>query len=205
MATNRRHVENERPDDASSSNGSVPTTIVLNESPTGPPAEPEITEPVSRPRKPSNPPLSSNRTRHSSVSGVNAWRHGRPVPPIIVNDPDDAVAMKRARNSLRTRRFRGPNDQRMNELEEKIINTPGGSGAHPIWTDGPKPHQPCGNCCRTKSKCDFAKPCRRCVEHVLTCVYDPGASKFTGSNPASGILPTTNGIGIDYGGLQGSL
>ncbi|KAK2049176.1 bZIP transcription factor [Colletotrichum somersetense] len=56
----------------------------------------------------------SGSARHSSVSGVNSRRRDKPLPPIIVEDPNDTVAMKR-------RRSRGENSQvgrRARSLEE---------------------------------------------------------------------------------------
>lgn len=59
-------------------------------------------------------------TRHSSVSGVNSRRRDKPLPPIIIEDPGDVVAMKRARNTLAARKSRERKAQRFEELEEKI-------------------------------------------------------------------------------------
>lgn len=67
-------------------------------------------------RKSGNSPSS----RHSSVSGVNSRRRDKPLPPIIVEDPHDTVAMKRARNTLAARKSRERKAQRLEELEEKI-------------------------------------------------------------------------------------
>ena len=58
--------------------------------------------------------------RHSSVSGVNSRRRDKPLPPIIIEDPSDTVAMKRARNTLAARKSRERKAQRLDELEEKI-------------------------------------------------------------------------------------
>jgi general control protein GCN4 len=58
--------------------------------------------------------------RHSSVSGVNSRRRDKPLPPIIVEDPHDTVAMKRARNTLAARKSRERKAQRLDELEERI-------------------------------------------------------------------------------------
>lgn len=82
------------------------------------PEELEVTEPTSNHhrRKSSTSPS----TRHSSVAGVNSRRRDKPLPPIIVDDPSDVVAMKRARNTLAARKSRERKAQRMEELEEKI-------------------------------------------------------------------------------------
>lgn len=58
--------------------------------------------------------------RHSSVAGVNSRRRDKPLPPIIVEDPSDTIAMKRARNTLAARKSRERKAQRFDELEEKI-------------------------------------------------------------------------------------
>ncbi|KAL6866610.1 hypothetical protein J3F83DRAFT_740476 [Trichoderma novae-zelandiae] len=59
-------------------------------------------------------------TRHSSVSGVNSRRRDKPLPPIIVEDANDTIAMKRARNTLAARKSRERKAQRFEELEERI-------------------------------------------------------------------------------------
>jgi len=58
--------------------------------------------------------------QHSSVSGVGSRRRDKPLPPIIVEDPSDVVAMKRARNTLAARKSRERKAQRVEELEERI-------------------------------------------------------------------------------------
>jgi hypothetical protein len=79
----------------------------------------EVTEPaVSHRRKSAgNSPPSG---RHSSVSGVNSRRRDKPLPPIIIEDPSDVVAMKRARNTLAARKSRERKALRFDELEERI-------------------------------------------------------------------------------------
>lgn len=86
------------------------------------PADLEITETDSLPRRKSSnsPPSSHSHGRHSSVSGVNPRRRDKPLPPIIVDDPNDTVAMKRARNTLAARKSRERKAQKLEELEEKI-------------------------------------------------------------------------------------
>ncbi|KAI0506428.1 hypothetical protein F5B22DRAFT_650820 [Xylaria bambusicola] len=46
---------------------------------------------------------STNRTRYSSPFDAYARRRGRALPPMVVDDPNDTAAMKRARNTLATR------------------------------------------------------------------------------------------------------
>ncbi|KAL2755858.1 hypothetical protein ACRALDRAFT_1064160 [Sodiomyces alcalophilus JCM 7366] len=58
--------------------------------------------------------------RHSSVAGVGSRKRDKPLPPIIVDDPTDTVAMKRARNTLAARKSRERKAQRFEELEERI-------------------------------------------------------------------------------------
>jgi hypothetical protein len=59
-------------------------------------------------------------SRPSSVAGVNSRRRDKPLPPIIIEDPSDTVAMKRARNTLAARKSRERKAARLDELEEKI-------------------------------------------------------------------------------------
>jgi len=58
--------------------------------------------------------------RHSSVSGVNSRNRNKPLPPIVVEDPHDTIAMKRARNTLAARKSRERKAQKLEDLEEKI-------------------------------------------------------------------------------------
>ena len=57
---------------------------------------------------------------HSSISGVKSRKRDQPLPPIIVDDPNDTVAMKRARNTLAARKSRQRKMQRFDELEDRI-------------------------------------------------------------------------------------
>lgn len=58
--------------------------------------------------------------RHSSVAGVTSRKRDKPLPPIVVEDPDDPTAMKRARNTLAARKSRQRKALRFEELEERI-------------------------------------------------------------------------------------
>ncbi|QLI67750.1 Cross-pathway control protein 1 [Metarhizium brunneum] len=69
-------------------------------------------------KKATNSPTSSGR--HSSVAGVGSRKRDKPLPPIIVEDPRDTVAMKRARNTLAARKSRERKAQRFDELEDRI-------------------------------------------------------------------------------------
>lgn len=62
-------------------------------------------------------PTSGN---HASVAGVNSRKRDKPLPPIIVDDPNDTIAMKRARNTLAARKSRQRKMQKMEELEDQI-------------------------------------------------------------------------------------
>jgi hypothetical protein len=77
-----------------------------------------VTRPLSSRRKSANSPPTS--TRHSSVSGVAARKRDKPLPPIVVEDPSDITAMKRARNTLAARKSRERKAQRFEDLEERI-------------------------------------------------------------------------------------
>ncbi|KAK7942881.1 Cross-pathway control 1 [Apiospora aurea] len=94
-------------------------TPALDDSPIDKSEDLEVVEPAPLPRRKSaNSPTSHGR--HSSVSGVNSRRRDKPLPPIIVDDPSDNIAMKRARNTLAARKSRERKAQRFDELEEKI-------------------------------------------------------------------------------------
>ena len=73
----------------------------------------------SKPRKPTGSPPSGSG-RHSAISGVSSRRRDKPLPPIVVEDASDVVAMKRARNTLAARKSRERKAQRVEDLEEKI-------------------------------------------------------------------------------------
>lgn len=57
---------------------------------------------------------------HSSIAGVGARKRDKPLPPIIVEDPNDTVAMKRARNTLAARKSRQRKMAKFEELEDEI-------------------------------------------------------------------------------------
>jgi len=60
--------------------------------------------------------------RHSSISGVNSRRRDKPLPPIVIDDPSDQTAMKRARNTLAARKSRDRKARRFEDLESEISN-----------------------------------------------------------------------------------
>jgi len=62
----------------------------------------------------------STSAKASSTSGVAARKRNQPLPPIIVDDPADVVAVKRARNTLAARKSRQKKMERFDELESEI-------------------------------------------------------------------------------------
>ena len=64
------------------------------------------------------------KSSEASESGINSLKPGKPrlkpLPPIIVEDLNDTVAMKRARNTLAARKSHQRKIQRFEELEDKI-------------------------------------------------------------------------------------
>jgi hypothetical protein len=69
-------------------------------------------------RRSAGSPTSSNKA--SSSAGVSARKRNQPLPPIIVEDPTDTIAIKRARNTLAARKSRQKKMERFDELEEEI-------------------------------------------------------------------------------------
>lgn len=70
---------------------------------------------------------SSTQGRHSFVSGVAPRRRDKPLPSITIEDPNDTVAVKRARNTLAARKSREKRQERtealltqVNMLEEEV-------------------------------------------------------------------------------------
>jgi hypothetical protein len=64
--------------------------------------------------------LSRGNSKHSTVSGVGARKRNSPLPPIVVDDPSDTVALKRARNTLAARKSRARKMEKFEELEGRI-------------------------------------------------------------------------------------
>ncbi|KAI0140405.1 hypothetical protein BJ166DRAFT_456541, partial [Pestalotiopsis sp. NC0098] len=56
----------------------------------------------------------------SAPSGVSGRRRDKPLPPIIFDDSDEVIAMKRARNTLAARKSRERKAQRLDDLIQKI-------------------------------------------------------------------------------------
>lgn len=59
--------------------------------------------------------------KHSQVAGVGARKRDKPLPPIVV-DENDAVALKRARNTAAARKSRAKKVQERDELETTIAD-----------------------------------------------------------------------------------
>jgi general control protein GCN4 len=93
---------------------------VDNNSPLLPEEELEVSEALRTSRRRSGTTSSPPSGSRSSLSGVSARKRDKPLPPIIVEDPNDTVAMKRARNTLAARKSRQRKMQRFEELEDKI-------------------------------------------------------------------------------------
>ncbi|KAH8774641.1 hypothetical protein F5883DRAFT_659675 [Diaporthe sp. PMI_573] len=96
----------------------APAAPAVDQSPATKSDDFETVEKPAPRRKSSN--SNSPTGRHSSVSGVNSRRRDKPLPPIIVEDPNDTIAMKRARNTLAARKSRERKAIKFDELEEKI-------------------------------------------------------------------------------------
>lgn len=82
-------------------------------------------EPMSPPmsRNQSSPGMSSRlHNRHSSISGVNARKRDKPLPPITVDDPTDVVAVKRARNTAAARKSRAKKMEKVEDMEKTIMH-----------------------------------------------------------------------------------
>ncbi|KAI9673800.1 MAG: hypothetical protein M1829_003918 [Trizodia sp. TS-e1964] len=73
-----------------------------------------------RRRSSPNQPPRGIPAKHSTVSGVGSRKRDKPLPPIVVDDPTDSVAAKRARNTLAARKSRQKKVEKFEELETKI-------------------------------------------------------------------------------------
>ncbi|KAI1457015.1 cross-pathway control 1 [Annulohypoxylon moriforme] len=79
------------------------------------------TETVSRPRtkSSSSPPT---KTRGDRVAEGGITKHKKPLPDITVEDQNDSVAMKRARNTLAARKSRARKAEKMESYEKRIAS-----------------------------------------------------------------------------------
>lgn len=71
-------------------------------------------------RNGSSPGSSSKGGRHSFTSGVSTKRRDKPLPEIHVEDPNDTLAVKRARNTMAARKSRQKRMERVVELEMQV-------------------------------------------------------------------------------------
>lgn len=75
-------------------------------------------------RNDSSPGQSSSRSshqgRHSFTSGVAPKRRDKPLPAITVEDPNDTVAVKRARNTMAARKSREKRVERTEQLVNQV-------------------------------------------------------------------------------------
>jgi hypothetical protein len=90
----------------------------VDQSPLLPEEELEVSEALRTGRRRSGTATSPPSGSLSAASGVR--KRDKPLPPIIVEDPNDTVAMKRARNTLAARKSRQRKMQRFEELEDEI-------------------------------------------------------------------------------------
>ena len=65
-------------------------------------------------------PRSSHQGRHSLSSGVAPKRRDKPLPAITIEDPNDSVAVKRARNTMAARKSREKRVERTEELVNQV-------------------------------------------------------------------------------------
>jgi hypothetical protein len=90
----------------------------VQESPLLPEEELEVSEHLRTSRRRSGTASSPPSGSHPSSTAVR--KRDKPLPPIIVEDPNDTVAMKRARNTLAARKSRQRKMQKFEELEDEI-------------------------------------------------------------------------------------
>lgn len=109
---------------------SLPVEDVSNAIPTLPKTQPSASPMVrttsspmvrtaSSPGESPKPGSGRSSTKHSSVAGVNPRRREKPLPPIVY-DPDDPVAVKRARNTEAARKSRARKLARQESMERRI-------------------------------------------------------------------------------------
>lgn len=65
-------------------------------------------------------PRQAESPRPSIIAGVSSRKRSAPLPAIIVEDSNDTVAVKRARNTLAARKSREKKNQKMEELCDEI-------------------------------------------------------------------------------------
>ena len=65
--------------------------------------------------------LAVSNTRRSSRDGVKFCKKAKPLLPICISDTNDALATKRARNTLAARKSRQRKTARFEALKERIV------------------------------------------------------------------------------------
>jgi len=107
------------PDAGATTSADVVDQSPVDQSPLEPLEEFEVSEQLrTSQRKRSG--TSPGSVKASSTSGVSARKRNQPLPPIVVEDPHDTVAIKRARNTLAARKSRQKKMERFDELEGEI-------------------------------------------------------------------------------------
>ncbi|MCJ1450426.1 hypothetical protein MMC28_000757 [Mycoblastus sanguinarius] len=81
------------------------------------PVAPKMSRNSSSPGQ-SSPRRSSQQGRHSFAAGIAPKRRDKPLPAITIEDPNDAIAVKRARNTLAARKSR----EKRVEKTEALVN-----------------------------------------------------------------------------------
>jgi len=102
------------------SNANVTSNVVDQSSADQSPLEPEEELEVAERRKPAHRRSVGASPKPSDTAGVSARKRNQPLPPIVVDDPSDTVAIKRARNTLAARKSRQKKMERFDELEGEI-------------------------------------------------------------------------------------
>jgi hypothetical protein len=65
--------------------------------------------------------LAASNTRRSSRDGVKFCKEAKPLSPMCISDTNDALATKRARNTLAARKSRQRKTARFEALEKRIV------------------------------------------------------------------------------------
>lgn len=90
-------------------------TVHQSVEPMGPPRMTRI-----RSSPDSSTSLGATHSRHSSIAGVRARKRNQPLPEVFPKEPDDPVAVKRARNTMAARKSREKKVQRLEELAATV-------------------------------------------------------------------------------------
>ncbi|ELR09768.1 hypothetical protein GMDG_04252 [Pseudogymnoascus destructans 20631-21] len=97
---------------------SFPAPVAADTSPLAADEELEVGDALRERRRRSD--SSPHSKAASAAAGVSARKRNQPLPPIVVEDPNDTVAIKRARNTLAARKSRQKKMERFDELEAEI-------------------------------------------------------------------------------------